>query len=253
MAFFDFFNTAINYVFSPLLTLPTLWAVILLSLLISLLTTLIYKYTTDQKLMKDLKGEIKTLQDEAKQLKDNPQKAMDVQKQAMETNMKYMSHSMRPTLITFLPIILIFGWMTSHFAFEQILPDQEFSMTTTFQEGVLGNITINAPHEITVTGKTTREITGEQTIFIMKGLQGEHSIKFNTNGKEYPTQVLITKEKKYLQPQTTINDKIIKTITTDNKPRIVLNLFGWKLGWLGTYILSSILFSMLLRKWMKIY
>ncbi len=203
--------------------------------------------------MKDLKDEIKTLQDEAKQLKDDPKKAMEVQKQAMETNMKYMSHSMKPMLITFLPIILIFGWMTSSFAFEQIMPQQEFSMTVDFKEQALGNITISVPKEITLTGKPSREITNGQAIFTMKGKEGLHTIVFAASKNEYKKDVLITSQRKYTQPETTINDNTIKTIKTSNKERIVLNLFGWQLGWLGTYILSSILFSMTLRKWMKIY
>src|SRR3989344_4757529 len=217
---FEFLNIPFDYAFGPLLALPTIWAVIILSILISLITTLIYKWTTNQQLMKDLKDEIKRLQSEAKTLKDQPQKAMEVQKQAMETNMKYMSHSMRPTIITFIPIILIFGWMTANFAYEQIMPEQEFSISIAFQDGIKGNITIQTPKEISLTGEMSREITNGESIFTMKG----------TTGK----------------------DKIIKTITTSNKEKIVLNLFGWKLGWLGTYILTSIISSIALRKWMKI-
>ena len=250
---FEFLTTTLDFIFGPLLMLPTIWAVILVSFILSLITVLIYKWTTNQQLMKELKDEIKALQTEAKQLKDKPQEAMEVQKKAMETNMKYMSHSMRPTLITFLPIILIFGWMNANFAFEQIQPEQEFSITTAFQQGINGSIAIQTPPEITLTGKPTREITNGETIFTMKAKEGRHKIKFQTNGQEYTKEVLATKEKKYAEPITTINDKIIKTITTNNKERTVLNLFGWKLGWLGTYIIGSIIFSIILRKWMKVY
>jgi len=250
---FEFLNIPFDYAFGPLLALPTIWAVIILSILISLITTLIYKWTTNQQLMKDLKDEIKRLQSEAKTLKDQPQKAMEVQKQAMETNMKYMSHSMRPTIITFIPIILIFGWMTANFAYEQIMPEQEFSISIAFQDGIKGNITIQTPKEISLTGEMSREITNGESIFTMKGTAGKHKIKFLTNGQEYLKEALITNEQKYTEPITTVNDKIIKTITTSNKEKIVLNLFGWKLGWLGTYILTSIISSIALRKWMKIY
>jgi len=109
-------SATLDFVFGPLLKLPTLAAVIILSFLISLLITLIYKWTTNQSVMKELKDEIKKLQEQAKQLKEQPDKAMEIHKKVMETNMQYMSHSMKPTLITFLPIILIFGWMQQHFA-----------------------------------------------------------------------------------------------------------------------------------------
>lgn len=55
------------------------------------------------------------MQKELKELKDNPEKFMEAQKMMMEKNMQYMKHSMKPTLITFVPLILIFGWLRLRF------------------------------------------------------------------------------------------------------------------------------------------
>jgi len=74
----------LDSVFNPLLNLPTLWAVILLSFLISLIITVVYKYTTDQNLMKQLKSEMKEFQKEIKELRKEPEKAMQVQKKSMQ-------------------------------------------------------------------------------------------------------------------------------------------------------------------------
>lgn len=102
------FESLLNPIFGPLLKLPPLWAIIIISLVIAILITLVYKWMTDQHLMKSLKDDIKKFQKEMKELKHEPQKVMAIQKKAMQTNMKYMMHSMKPTLVTFLPIILIF-------------------------------------------------------------------------------------------------------------------------------------------------
>ena len=121
MEFLNKLTTTLDLLLAPFLRLPPALAIFLLSFFISLLTTVVYKISTNQKLMKDLKDEIKTLQQQARDLKDNPEKAMDVQKKSMETNMKYMSHSMRPTFITFLPLIFLFGWMRTHFTETEII------------------------------------------------------------------------------------------------------------------------------------
>ncbi len=63
------FETLLDPIFSPLLNLPTLLAITLLSFLISLIITLIYKFATDQDLMKRLKEEMKELQKEMKDLR----------------------------------------------------------------------------------------------------------------------------------------------------------------------------------------
>ena len=102
------FNTFLDPVFNPLLGLAPVWIIMIIALIISVLVTLIYKFTTNQSLMKDLKQELKEFQKEIKALRDKPEQALAVQKKAMETNMKYMSHSMKSTLFTLLPVIIIF-------------------------------------------------------------------------------------------------------------------------------------------------
>ena len=52
MAYYDF----LNVVFAPLLKLPILWTVIILSFIVSIIIIIITKYTTDQALMEKLKG-----------------------------------------------------------------------------------------------------------------------------------------------------------------------------------------------------
>lgn len=92
-------------VFNPALSL-TIIAVIL-----TFFITLIYKLTTNQEKMKDMKEELKILQNQMKEHKANPKKMMEIQKQAMEKNLAYMKHSFKPTLYTFLPLIIVFSWL----------------------------------------------------------------------------------------------------------------------------------------------
>jgi len=68
------FETLLDPIFSPLLKLNPLVGIALISFLISAIITVIYKYVTDQNLMKRLKEEIKAFQKEMKELKDHPEK-----------------------------------------------------------------------------------------------------------------------------------------------------------------------------------
>src|SRR3989338_8165547 len=152
MAYYDF----LNIIFAPLLKLPVLWTVILMSFLVSVIIIVITKYTTDQALMKKLKDDIKDYQKQIKGLKSEPAKAMEVQKKAMELNMKYMMKSFKPTLITFIPIILIFGWMSSAFAYESIKPQQEFSVSAFFDKNANGNAELIITEGITARSEERR-------------------------------------------------------------------------------------------------
>lgn len=104
-----------DWLFAPLMRFGDAWGVILISLLLTIFINIFYKLFTDQEVMKELKAELKSLQKEMKTLKDNPERFLKVQKEAMSKNLVYMKHSMKPTLITFVPLIIIFGWLRSTF------------------------------------------------------------------------------------------------------------------------------------------
>src|SRR3989338_11490462 len=156
-------------IMDPLLVLPPLWIVIIISLVVTLIITLIYKWTTDQNLMKQLKDEMKEFQKEMKELKQHPSKMMEVQKKAMQTNMKYMMHSMRATLFTFIPIIIIFSWMSANLAYEPIAPQKEFIVTANFDDVASGAASIKVPEGLTVLGNDTQQIANKRVSFVLKG------------------------------------------------------------------------------------
>ena len=203
--------------------------------------------------MKKLKDDIKDHQKQIKEAKSNPAKAMELQKKAMELNMQYMMHSLKPTIITFIPIILIFGWMSSNFAYENIKPQQEFSVSVFFEKNAGGNAELIAPEGIKIIDDNVKKIENDKVTWALKGTEGEHVLEFVYNDEKQQNSVLITNRNKYAEPIKKIGNSQIKSIQVNYTPKKLLNLFGWKIGWLGTYIIFSIIFTMILRKVMKVY
>ncbi|MBI5871717.1 DUF106 domain-containing protein [archaeon] len=89
---------------------------IVVSLIITLITTLVQKYTTDQETLKKLKQEQKLLQEEMKKYKDNPEKMLEFQKKSFEIIPKTMDITMRPIIYTFVPFVLLLRWFGDYFA-----------------------------------------------------------------------------------------------------------------------------------------
>lgn len=250
----------LDAIFNPLLKLPIFWGIFVLSFLIALLIIIIYKFTTNQNLMKQLKEEMKEFQKQMKELKQHPEEMMKIQKKSMKTNMKYMSHSMRSTLITFIPIILIFGWMNAHFAYEPILPGQEFTTTAVFKEGEGKEIELIVPEGISIEGYAVKEVEDSSVMWILKGSEGEYLLEYKFDRETHTREVLITDEWAYKDPIKKIKNSQLKSLEIGNKEmkpmhNTFLQQIPWfgNFGWLGTYIVFSIIFSIGLRKLFKVY
>ncbi|MFQ5474488.1 MAG: EMC3/TMCO1 family protein [Candidatus Nanoarchaeia archaeon] len=247
------FSSFLDPVLLPFLKLPPILAIILLSLMISLLMVIAYKLLTNQAKMKELKDKQKDFQKRMKAQKKDPQKLMKMQKEAMVVNLEYMKHSMKPTLFTFIPIIIIFGWMSAHLAFAPIIPGETFTTSVVLQEGTSGIAELTVPDGVEIVGEPAKTITGNVVEWQLKGDAGNYLLDYKINDQIYSKELLITDEQRYTTPVSEIGKGGVESITIGNQKLEVLNILGWKLGWLGTYFILALVFSMSLRKLMKVY
>jgi uncharacterized membrane protein (DUF106 family) len=253
MAFLD---PILNPILQPLLNLSPFWAVFILAFVITLIITLAYKVFTDQNEMKRLKTKQKDFQKQMKTLRDKPDEMMKIQKEAMKTNMEYMKQSFKVTLITFIPIILIFGWMNAHLAYEPIFPGERFSVTANFIDGVTGDVTLLGDAGVELLSEDSQSVTAGGVTWNLKSTAGMHFLTVKTDNDEQTKKVLVTQELQYEEPATFFEDSEIEMVGVNYKklrPLGEFSIFGWEPGWLGWYIVFSIVFSIGLRKLLKIH
>ncbi|MBD3209331.1 DUF106 domain-containing protein [Candidatus Woesearchaeota archaeon] len=252
-------ESVLDPVFSPLLTLPSWLAILIISVVITTLTTIAYKYLTDQTKMKALKKEMKGAQKRMKELsKSDPQKAMKMQKDMMGKNMELMRHSFKPTLYTLIPIIIIFGWLNSHMAYDPLLPNEPFSVTVDMDKGTTGSVEIDTIPELQFAKDETlvKNVTDGSVMWTMRGGAGEYQLTFtHSSGSQVDQEVLVTDEPgMYEQPLVKIRQQPFSTVKISNdkiRPLEGFPLVGnW--GWIGIYIIFSLIISFSLRKALKV-
>ncbi|MBT4858632.1 DUF106 domain-containing protein [archaeon] len=246
--------------------------IMVISLIVSLIITLAIRVFTDQSLMKDLRAELKELQAEMKELKNNPKKMSKINDRFMETNMKYMSQSMRPTLFTFIPIILVFGWLQAHIAYYPILPEEPFRLSAEFIDEARGKVSLILPEGLTLLeGDLDKEILHKEVEWVLSGGTGEYEVELLYQDKAYKKDILITNQSTYAQPEKSFKKKVLFFSSNDQHGLNFIRLSNDKIlpfidvpvikdipwvgswGWFGTYFLFSLFFSMSLRKLFKIH
>lgn len=244
-------------VLSPLLGLPHLLAIIIISLGITIITTLAYKYLTDQKKMKALREEMKAYQAKIKKLsKTEPDKALKMQSEMMSKNTELMKQSFKPMLFTFLPLIIIFGWLNGHMAYESLTPGESFSVELEMDKNIEGLVTLSTKPQLQISTETPAEaeIVEGKVRWTLRGDAGEYQLMFDYQDLKATKNILITeKHGMYEQPVEKL-DKPFKEVTIGNTkitPMAGVPLIGgW--GWLGTYILFSFILSFGLRKLLRV-
>ena len=103
-----------------------------ISALLALGSTLVYKYATDQSLIKAVREEIKKIQGEIKANKEDPKQVAELHKKMTPLNLRIMTQSLKPMIITIVPFLLIFFVLKNTYEeLGQIIP-------LSFWEGHLG-------------------------------------------------------------------------------------------------------------------
>ena len=250
-----FLSGILNPIFSPLLTLPSWLAILIISAVITVLTTVAYKYLTDQKKMKALRKEMKAYQKKIKELsKEDPKKAMDVQKEMMEKNMELMKQSFKPTLYTLIPLLIIFGWLNAHMAFMPLLANEPFTVDASFASGTTGNVTLSAIPALQIYKNETftQDIVDGHASWILRGAPGDYQLTLtHSSGVSIKKDVILSNQTgDYAAPIVKVKDKPFNMITLSNEkihPLAGVPIVGnW--GWIGIYILFSLILSFSLRK-----
>lgn len=89
---------------------------VILIFIITLITTLFQKYTTDQDAIREIKKQQKELSEQIKKLEVGSAKHTELTKKSFEFFGPMMKLSMRPMVFTAIPLILLFRWFMDVFS-----------------------------------------------------------------------------------------------------------------------------------------
>jgi len=234
--------------------------IVIISLVMALLTTVIYKFASNQKKIKKIKEQMKELQKKMKTIpKDQPEKMMAINSAMMKLNGPMMKESFKSTFYTIIPSLLILAWMSANLAFYPLYTDQPFTITADFNEGVTGVVTMSElPEGFDYINGAEQEIIDFQAIWEVKSESpGTYTTTINFLNKGYNQDILIVEkpERKYSNPEQIIRSGGLNKITVSNKkikPFEGAPIVGG-LNWLWSYILITIIMSSVLRKLLKVY
>ncbi len=252
--FQGFVDGMFNPVFGWMMNIPAILAILFMAGLLALISTLLQKWMTDQSKMRRLKDDTKKYQEQMKKLRDQPDKMMKIQQKMLPIQMDLMKESFKPLLVTIIPFLFIFFWMSNHFAFYPVVPNQPFVVSSTYEDGITGNATLTASEGVTIEGPT-QSVSNGMAKWVIRGPAGEHQLNLTFAGATFTRKVLVTSDREYIQPQMPLSGTV-KSFNVENEKLKPLgdgfHFWSWYPGWIFYYILLSIPLSLLFKKWFDV-
>lgn len=103
-------------IFGWAVAMSPLLGIILISFVLSMISTLSWKYLTDQILLKSIKEKTQSMKEEFKKHKSDPNKLTELNAKFAKENWDAMKtqykQSIKPMIVTMIPFFLVFAWVT---------------------------------------------------------------------------------------------------------------------------------------------
>ncbi|MCD6576363.1 MAG: DUF106 domain-containing protein [Nanoarchaeota archaeon] len=203
---------------------------------LSVMTIIINKLLINEKMVNETREKMKELQKELKGIDPKSKEFQKKQDEILDMNMKIMKQQFKPMFVTFLPYIIVFYLIGSTFAFAPIDVGSQITLK------IDGEGTIESP----CLG-INETISGDKVI---TAAVNSNDCKIFINGEEVNTS-LIGVNKEISINKDNLNIQVTPPKMVFIKLPFKLPFIGNEIGWLGTYILISILTSTILNKALK--
>ena len=105
--------------------------------------------------------------------------------------MKYFMQSLKPTLITFIPIIIIFAWLNAHMGYYPIVQNEEFSVQFNFDDSNGAVNYLANDTNVQLLNSAGQQVLDKSAKFVFKAPAGEHDLGFEYGNKTYSKKVLV--------------------------------------------------------------
>ena len=228
---------------------------------------LIFRYTSNQKKIKETKDKIKAYLIEIRIFNDDLGILLSAQKNLLFYNVKYLMHALRPLLFMTVPVLIILIQLQGWFGYRPLAVGESAILKVKFtDEGmkVLSNVSavvdngivietlpLRNPEEAEVEWRFRAKELGEHTI-IVKAKDYAFQKKIVVSGEKFtrvspsvvgsnPLEIILNPGEKPLP-----KNPLIKRIEV-GYPSRVFEILGWKTHWLVLFFVFSIISGFTLK------
>ncbi len=259
---------AFSVLFLPFRSFQPWPAMVFISLLTGLFMLLIFRQTSNQAGIREVKDQIKAHLLEIRLYKDNLGVTTQAYRKILKYNLKYLAFSAKPMLVLLLPLVIILSQLNLWFGYLSLRPGEQVMVKIFLDREATPKareIAIEASDGIAVETPPLRLGGGKEVNWRVRALRkGTHELKIRIEGESGisttvavatpPLTLLCPRQSRRLLDNLLYPGKkpisssgSVKTIEITYPDR-TFSFLGLKFHWLIPYFVLSILFGLALKK-----
>lgn len=266
------FNTVFGNIFSilflPFGTFSPWAAMIFISLLTGIFMLLVFRWTSNQAGIREVKNRIKAHLLEIRLFKDNLGLSLKAQGNILKNNMRYISYSAKPMLVMIIPLILLLIQMNLWFGYTPLPADKPVLLKMILKDGhnpmeTDVRITPFSPGVVVETPALRIEETREVNWRLLIEEEGLHTIELEVGGLRIKKTLDATPRPLRRISPIKVGRNVIRELLNPGEkplpssgpvqsvevayPSRMMNLFGWEIHWIIVFFALSIIFGFNLK------
>lgn len=258
--------------FFPFRSLNPWFGMIFISFLTGLLMIIVFRTTSNQEGIRNIKNKIKAHLLELRLYKDNMSLSLKAQGQIFRCNLKYIGYSAKPMLAMVVPLILLLTQLNLWFGSAPLVPGQAAVLKLKLTEGpnpLRTDLSVESSFPFRIETLPLR-IEGEREVNwrLRAQAEGMSDLIFRMDGISFTKKIVSGHT-----PLSPISAKRVKRnfaaefLSPGEKPfpsrfpvesiEIAyparrMNFFGWRLHWIVVYFVLSVIFGFALKRPFKV-
>ncbi len=270
--FNSIFSKIFEVVFFPFKSMTPWIGMIIISFLTALLMLCVFRFTSHQQGIKQVKDRIKAHLLEIRLFKSSLNVSLRAQGNILRYNLKYIGYSAKPLMVMIVPLILILLQLNLWFGYQSLKPgqvvllkaevDEDLSLLDTefMIESSSGLVLQSPPLRIEETREVNWQLLAKKT--------GIHELSMTVNGHRTVKKVTVVQKPLSKLSPIKVRRNFIDELFHPGEaplprshplkfleikyPSNYMSLFGWRIHWIIIYFALSILFGFSLKGVFKV-
>ena len=274
----SYVNAALRPLFDLLLApfagLPTIVSVVVVSLLTAILMLVVFKHTSNQTALADVKRRIHAGLFEIRLFNDDLRAILRAQSEILRTNLTYLKLSLWPMVWILPPLVLVIAQLQFHYGYEGLRPGQSTLLEVDLkagavQDGVRPAATLDLPDGLRAEGREVWVPAESQLAWrLAADAAGDYAVKVTVDGAESVSKTVRVTDRTVRLSPVRVDPSFLSQLIFPAEPALptdgpvqaihvayedrAVSVLGLGMHWMIPFFVLSIAFAFALRGWMKV-